>query len=90
MNYDQKQLIALFERAKKVLGPQASRTLRSKPRGSAFSTAISRTLRAVGNPENVTDEQILSAYQIAHNVFPVELEVLSPLFSEPTQPLQMR
>lgn len=77
MAYDQKQLDDLLLRAKTVLGSDASRTLtQSTPRRQAFSVAMSRAIKAMGSPDKVTDEQILGAMQIAHEVFPVEMEVI--------------
>ena len=91
MPYDQQQLRDLLLRAKTVLGSEESQTLgRSTPRRQAFSTALNRAIKAMGSPEQVTDEQILGAMQIAHEVLPVELETLSttssPQTSEPSMP----
>ena len=81
MTYDQKELDALFLRAKEVLGPEASREIVSaKPRCDAFCTAMARATKAMGGPNNVTDEQILGALEIAHEVFPLELEVITKAF----------
>ena len=78
MPYDQAQLNALFLRAKQVLGSEASQTLvSSTPRRQAFSAAMLRATKAMGSPEAVTDEQILGAMQIAHEIFPVELETMA-------------
>ena len=85
MPYEQTQVAALLLRAKQVLGSEASQTLgRSTPRLQAFSTSLDRAIKAMGSPEQVTDEQILGALQIAHRVFPVELETMSAMFSMPT------
>ena len=85
MPYDQKQLDDLSLRAKRVLGSQAHQTLlQSKPRLRAYAIAMDRAIKAMGSPEKVTDEQILGAMEIAHEVFPVELEALSPIFSQQT------
>lgn len=85
MPYDQKQLDDLFLRAKRVLGSEATQTVISSiPRRKAFSLAMLRATKAMGSPEKVTDEQILGAMEIAHEVFPVELEALSPIFSQQT------
>ena len=78
MPYDQKQLDDLYLRAKTVLGPEASQTLiNTKPRLRAFSVAMDRATKAMGSPDKVTDEQILGAFEIAHEVFPTELEVMA-------------
>lgn len=85
MPYDQKQLDDLSLRAKKALGSEAHQTLlQSKPRLHAYATAMDRAIKAMGGPDKVTDEQILGALQIAHEVFPVELEVMSKIYSQPT------
>ena len=81
MPYDQKQLDDLYLRAKTVLGSEEWETLvNTKPRSDAFATAMSRAIKAMGSPDKVTDEQILGAMQIAHEVFPVELETLSKIW----------
>ena len=86
MPYDQKQLDDLFLRAKTVLGSDAVQTINSsKVRANAFSMAMSRATKAMGGPDKVTDEQILGALQIAHEVFPVQLEVMSRIYSQPTR-----
>ena len=36
-----------------------------------------RATKAIGSPDKVTDEQILGAMQIAHEIFPVELETMA-------------
>ena len=78
MPYDQTQLDALFLRAKQVLGSEECQTLgRSTPRRQAFSTSLNLAIKAMGSPEQVTDEQILGAMQIAHEMFPVELETIA-------------
>lgn len=78
MTYDSKQLDALFLRAKTVLGSEQWQTLAGyKPRRDAFTTAMSRAVKAMGGPETVTDEQIIGAIEIADEVFPVELGVLA-------------
>ena len=85
MPYDQKQLDDLYLRAKQVLGSEATQTLVStKQRGQAFSVALDKAIKAMGSPDKVTDEQILGALQIAHEVFPVQLEVMSRIYSQPT------
>jgi hypothetical protein len=85
MPYDQKQLDDLYLRARKVLGSEATQTLvSSKVRLNAFSVAMDRATKAMGSPDKVTDEQILGALQIAHEVFPVELELMSRVLSPPT------
>lgn len=77
-SYDQKQLGALFVRVRKVLGPDECDAMSiCKPRRDAFLYALSRSTKAVGGPENVTDDHIIGALEIAHEVFPVELETLS-------------
>ena len=77
MVYDEKQLNALFLRAKAVLGEEQWQTLADyRPRRDAFTTALSRATKAMSGPENVTDEQITGALEIAEEVFPVELGVL--------------
>ena len=82
MPYDQKQLDDLYLRARQVLGSEATQTLvSSNVRLDAFSTAMLRATKAMGSPDKVTDEQILGALQIAHEVFPVQLEVMSKIFS---------
>ena len=84
MPYDQKQLDDLYLRAKQVLGSEATQTLVStKQRGQAFSVALDKAIKAMGSPDKVTDEQILGALQIAHEVFPVQLEVMSRIYSQP-------
>ena len=84
MPYDQKQLDDLYLRAKQVLGSEATQTLvSSNVRLDAFSTAMLRATKAMGSPDKVTDEQILGALQIAHEVFPVQLEVMSRIYSQP-------
>lgn len=78
MPYEQTQLDALYLRAKQVLGSDAVQTLTSSaPRLDAFSVAMDRATKAMGSPEAVTDEQILGAMQIAHEMFPVELETMA-------------
>lgn len=85
MPYDQKQLDDLYLRARQVLGSEATQTLvSSNVRLDAFSTAMLRATKAMGSPDKVTDEQILGALQIAHEVFPVKLEVMSKVYSQPT------
>ena len=85
MPYDQKQLRDLLLRAKTVLGSEASQTLSSSiPRRQAFSTAMLRATKAMGSPDKVTDEQILGAFEIAHSVFPTELETLSKAYYRQT------
>lgn len=74
--YDPKQLDDLFLRAKTVLASDLIRLIRSsKPRSSAFSTAIKLAIKAMGSPEKVTDEQILGAFEIALEVWPLEAEI---------------
>lgn len=86
MQHDQKQLDALYSRAKEVLGSEAVQTLTSSaPRLDAFLVAMKRATDAMGAPEKVTDEQILGAMQIAHEVFPVELETLSKAYFQQTK-----
>jgi hypothetical protein len=46
---------------------------------------MDRAIKAMGSPDKVTDEQILGALQIAHEVFPVQLEVMSKIYSQPTR-----
>ncbi len=85
MPYDQTQLDALFLRAKQVLGSEESQNRgMATPRGEAFSVSLNRAIKAMGSPEQVTDEQILGAMQIAHEMFPVELETLSATYSTQT------
>ncbi len=82
MTYDQKQIDDLYLRVRQVLGPEASMTLaRARPRLDAFSTALSRAVRAMGSPEKVTDAQIFGALEIAHEMFPVQLELISGLYA---------
>ena len=54
--------------------------LESKPRLRAYATALNGAVKAMGAPDKVTDEQILGAFEIAHEVFPVELEVMAKAF----------
>ena len=76
--YDPKQLDDLFLRAKTVLGSDQITMIRSsKPRSSAFSTAIKLAIKAMGSPEKVTDGQILGAFEIALDVWPVEAEIIA-------------
>jgi len=76
--YDQKQLDDLFLRAKTVLGSDQIRLIRSsKPRSSAFSTAIKLAIKAIGSPDKVTDEQLLGALEIALETWPVEAEIIT-------------
>jgi len=83
MTYDQKQIDDLYLRVRQVLGPEASMTLaRARPRLDAFPAALSRAVRAMGSPEKVTDAQVFGALEIAHEVFPVELEVISGLHAQ--------
>lgn len=78
MQHDPTQLRDLFLRAKTVLGSEGDQTLRSsRPRNQAYLTAMSRAIEVMGGPDKVTDEQILGAMQIAHEVFPVELEIMA-------------
>jgi len=81
----------LLLRAKTVLGSEEAQTLASSPqRLQAFSQAMLRAVEVMGSPEQVTDEQILGAMQIAHEVFPVELETLSTTSSPQTsEPLML-
>ena len=81
MPYDQKQLDDLYLRARKVLGSEATQTLTSS---TQRRQAMLRATKAMGSPDKVTDEQILGALQIAHEVFPVKLEVMSKVYSQTT------
>ena len=75
----------LLLRAKQVLGSEAAQTLASsRPRLETFSQAMLKAVEAMGSPEAVTDEHILGAMQIAHELFPVELETLSQMSSPQT------
>lgn len=77
MPYDQKQLDDLYRRASKVLGSDAVQTLTSSAqRLDAFSVAMDLATKEMGSPDKVTDEQILGALQIAHEVYPLELEIM--------------
>jgi len=76
---DQQQAIrALYRRAADVLGSEAWYSLVDvRQRGDAFSTALSRAAKAMDGAENVTDEQIVGAFEIADEVWPVDLEVMA-------------
>ena len=54
----------------------------AKPRLDAFPTALSRAVWAMGSPEKVTDAQIFGALEVAHEVFPIELEMISGLYAQ--------
>ena len=85
MPYDQKQYADLSLRAKTVLGLDSMRSLaQSTPRRQAYSIALSKAVKAMGSPSKVTDEQILGAFEIAHEVFPTELETLSKAYYRQT------
>ena len=78
MTYDQRQMDDLYRRVMAVLGREEFEALIDmKPRGDAFNTALSRAIKAMSGPDKVTDEQILGALEIADEVFPVELGVIT-------------
>ena len=78
MSDEQQAMKDLYLRAKDVLGPDAWDSLvGARQRGQAFSTALSRAAKAMEGAANVTDEQILGAYEIANMVWPLELEVMA-------------
>ncbi len=78
MPHDPKQLDDLSARALKVLGSEQLQTLmRSRPRSRAYSTALNLAIKEMGSPDKVTDEQVLGALEIAHEIFPVELEAIA-------------
>ena len=72
-------------------GPRASSGQRpgtglvsARQRGQAFSTALRGAIKAMDGPDKVTDEQILGAFEIANEVWPVELEVMARAFYRQT------
>ena len=77
MKHDQKQLNALLERAKQVLGSEEAKALtQSKARLSIFSTMMDNVIRAQGEPSKVTDEQIATVFQATHKAFPESIDKL--------------
>ena len=81
MTWDPAQIRELYLRAKTVLGPEVCQCLAdSKHRFDAFNVAMSRAIKAMGGPDKVTDEQILGALEIAHEVWPIELEAIAKAF----------
>jgi len=78
MTKQQHKYDELCRRAREVLGPDAwDSVVEVLQRRQAFSTALSRAAKAMDGPANVTDEQILGAYEIANEVWPLELDVLA-------------
>ena len=85
MSSNQQQFDELCRRAREVLGPEAWESVVDVlQRRQAFSTALSRAAKAMDGPDKVTDEQILGAFEIANEVWPVELEVMARAFYRQT------
>ena len=85
MSDEQEAIKELYRRAQDVLGPEAWDSLVSaRQRGQAFSTALRGAIKAMDGPDKVTDEQILGAFEIANEVWPVELEVMARAFYRQT------
>lgn len=81
MRDEQQKFNELCRRAKEVLGPEVwESVVEVVQRRQAFSTALSRAVKAMDGADNVTDEQILGAFEIANEFWPVELEVMARAF----------
>jgi len=70
--YQQIELDDLFARVKQVLGIEKMQTLLSESRGNAFSELMDKAIQTVGTPDQVTDEQILNAYEVALSACPLD------------------
>lgn len=70
--YEPVELDGLFIRAKQVLGVEKMQTLLAESRGNAFSVLMDKAIQTVGTPHQVTDEQILEAYEVALSECPLD------------------
>lgn len=75
MEYDQKQFDDLSERAWTASGSDVMEWINgSPPARSTYRTALAGAVRTMDGPNEVADEQVLGAYDVAVTVWPPELE----------------
>lgn len=70
---DLERMDGLYEHAERVLGSEVFQALKKAPlRGEAFDHALELAIKTVGSPESVSDQQIISAMEMAHELHPEE------------------
>ena len=79
---DKTQQPRLSERMKGLLGPEARDSLQSPQRMMFFKTNLTMSADKMGGVDKITDEQILGAYKIAHEAWPIEGEALAKAFAK--------
>lgn len=81
---DKTQQPDLSERMKHLLGSEAKDSLKSTQRLKFFATNLTMSADKMGGVDKITDEQILGAYKIAHEAWPIEGEALVKAFTNHT------
>lgn len=79
---DKTQQPRLSERMKHLLGLQAAESLKSPQRLKFFNKSLTMSADKMGGVDKITDEQILGAYKIAHEAWPIEGEALAKAFAK--------
>ena len=79
---DKTQQPCLSDRMRDLLGPEARDSLKSPQRSMFFKTNLTMSADKMGVVDMITDEQILGAYKIAHEAWPIEGETLAKAFAK--------
>jgi len=81
---DKTQQPSLSDRMESLLGLQAAESLKSPQRLKFFNKSLTMSADKMGGVDKITDEQILGAYKIAHEAWPIEGEALVKAFTNHT------